>query len=269
MKKQDQVSPQQSIERTAKLLQHLAATTAPMSVTEISNFLGISRSTAYAMLDVLTQYNLLARDKITKKYFLGYQMFVFGGISRYRYREILPCDDYLCSIMNQLSLDIKELSVATLESDYQIVYVLSKTLSNRVDGSYNTFFNWHQRVRPSFCTANGKMLLSELSEAEQKIALEAQELKQYTAFTVTDPETILKEIKTAGKQGYCVDIEGYSNFEANIASLIRNPTGKAIAAVNLSAPKLIYQNRANDYIQLAIALGNELSAIVGYRSTLS
>lgn len=264
MQKQDNASSQQSIERTVTLINHLASTLEPMSITEISNFLGISRSTAYAMLNVLTKHNYLYRDKATKKYFLGYRLFILGGLTRYRYRDLLICDEYLRNFVSQTPLSINLVSLATLEPDYQIAHILTKTPNSAINGSYNGSFNWHRRLHPAYCAACGKVLLSELSKKEQEAALQAQELKKYTDATIVDPEVILQQIADAGKQGYCIDIEGYSNFEVNIAAPIRNQAGKVVAALNVSVSTLIYKNRMHDYIQLTTALAREISSIIGY-----
>lgn len=265
MKTQGDISFQQSIERTLKLLNHFGNTLEPMNVTEISHFLGISRSTAYSMLRVLTQYNFLSRSKDTGKFFLGYQTFILGSKARSRFQNILPCDDYLVSFISQMTLPANNVGLWTLEADYRVLLALFKLPGKPMRALNNLHV---QRVLPSFCTACGKMLLSELPLKEQREALEEQSLIKYTDATVTDPEAVLQQIAEAGRQKYCVDIEGFSNFEVNIAAPVRGQTGRALAALNLSVSKLIYLNRPMDYIQMVTALGKELSSLLGYTNQL-
>lgn len=232
-----------------------------MNVTEISKLLNISRSTAYAMLNVMTEMNFLSKDASTGKYFLGYQIFILGSKFRIKYSHLLPCDDYLKAFVKQTAVPLNNVSLMTLQQDYMVLKFLNKTNSSA------TNLLADQRTVPAFCTASGKVLLASLSEEEQKIALENQNLYAYTPSTITDPERILQQLKEIAAQGYGVDIEEYSNFEVNLAAPIKDYSGKTIATINLSVPKLIYQNRYQEYIQLVIALGQELSSLLGYRNT--
>lgn len=261
MQKKESNSSQQSIERALKLLTIMGDNRTAMNVTEISKLLGISRSTAYAMLNVMTDMNFLSKDPATGKYFLGYRIFVLGSKFRIKYSHLLPCDEYLIAFVKQATLQLNQVNLTILQQDYMVLKFVSKYLTAAI----NPFAN--QRIVPSFCTASGKVLLAALPEAEQKTALEHQNLYSYTASTITDPEKILQQLKEIVAQGYGVDIEEFSNFEVNLAAPINDYSGKTVAAVNLSVPKLIYQNRYQEYIQLVIALGQELSSLMGYRNT--
>lgn len=261
MQKKESNSSQQSIERALKLLTIMGDSRTSMNVTEISKLLNISRSTAYAMLNVMTEMNFLSKDVTTGKYFLGYQVFILGSKYRIKYSHLLPCDDYLKAFVKQAAVPLNNVSLMTLQQDYMVLKFLTKTNSPAA----NLFSD--QRIVPTFCTASGKVLLASLPEEEQKTALEHQNLYAYTPSTITDPERILQQLKEIAAQGYGVDIEEYSNFEVNLAAPIKDYSGKTIATVNLSVPKLIYQNRYQEYIQLVIALGQELSSLLGYRNT--
>lgn len=261
MQKKETNSSQQSIERALKLLTIMGDSRTAMNVTEISRTLNISRSTAYAMVNVMTELNFLNRDPATGKYFLGYAIFLLGSQSRIRYSHILPCDDYLDSFAQQATLPFSLINIWILEQDYHILRFLTK----RPNSPRSPLIQFtEKRIMPSFCTAGGKILLAELSPEDQKKALASQELRAYTPQTVTDAGQILAELPTLRSQGYCVDIEGFSNFEVNVASPIRDYSGKAVAAVNICVSKLLYLGRPQEYIQLIVALGKELSSVLGY-----
>lgn len=263
MQKKETSSSQQSIERALKLLVIMGESRTAMNVTEISKVLHISRSTTYAMLNVMTEMNFLSKDSETGKYFLGYQVFILGSKTRLRYSHILPCDEYLRAFVQQVSLPLNQLSIRVLEQDYTVLKFLNKspTVSSSSVGSIAD-----QRVLPAFCTASGKVLLSDLSEEELQTALSKQDIRSYTPSTITDMDQIRSQLQIIRQQGYGVDIEEFSNFEVNVASPIRDYSGKTVAAINVSVSKLLYQNRFQEYIQLSVALGQELSSLLGYRS---
>ena len=262
MQKKETSSSQQSIERALKLLVIMGESRTAMNVTEISKVLHISRSTAYAMLGVMTEMNFLSKDAETGKYFLGYQVFNLGSKTRLRYSNILPCDEYLRTFIQQVSLPLNQLGIRVLEQDYMVLKFLSKSPNSP---SSSAGYLAEERILPAYCTASGKVLLSDLSEEELQKALSRQEIRSYTASTITDLDQIRSQLKVIRQQGYGVDIEEYSNFEVNVASPIRDYSGKTVAAINVSVSKLMYQNRFQEYIQLSIALGQELSSLLGYR----
>lgn len=266
MQKKETNSSQQSIERALKLLTVMGESRTAMNVTEISRLLHISRSTAYAMLNVMTDMNFLSKDPDTGKYFLGYQLFILGSKSRIRYSHILPCDDFLRNFIQQVTIPITQLSIRVLEQDYTVLKFLTKT-PNAPSTPLSQFAE--QRVIPAFCTAAGKVLLSDLPEEELKTALSKQDIRSYTPSTITDMDQILNQLAVIREQGYGVDIEEFSNFEVNVASPIRDYSGKTVATVNVSASKLLYQNRFQEYIQLSVALGQEMSSLLGYRNNPS
>ncbi|MBT9777597.1 helix-turn-helix domain-containing protein [Clostridium sp. MCC353] len=261
MQKKESNSSQQSIERALKLLTIMGDSRTAMNVTEISKILNISRSTAYAMVNVMTEMNFLSKDQSTGKYFLGYQIFILGSRFRIKYSHLLSCDDYLKAFVKQTAVQLNQANLMALQQDYMVLKFLSKTTSTAI----NQFAD--QRIVPAFCTAGGKVLLASLSEEEQKTALDQHPLHAYTASTITDRDKILQQLKEISSQGYGVDIEEFTNFEVSLAAPLKDYSGKTVAAVSLSVPNLIYQNRYQEYIQLVVALGRELSSLLGYRDT--
>lgn len=265
MQKKDSNSSQQSIERALNLLNYMAESRVAMNITEISQVLNISRSTAYAMINVMVRMNYLSKDPKTGKYFLGYQPFILGSKTRIRYGHLLPCDSYLVSFMPQLSLPYNGLGLLVLEQDYNVIRFITKRPRNDVT---NITQFAEQRVIPAYCVAGGKVLLAGLAEDQWDEALSHFELKARTMSTVTEPALLKEQFKEIRRCGYGIDIEEAANFEVNVAAPIRDYSGKWTAAVNIAVSRLLFQNRPQEYIQLMIALGRELSAIMGYHDNL-
>lgn len=266
MQKKESNSSQQSIERALKLLNIMADNRTALTVTEISRLLNISRSTAYAMLNVMTEMNYLSRDPETGKYFLGYQVFILGSRARIRYSHLLACDTLLVNILPQISVPFNTINIMVLEQDYKVLRFITKWPSLLASSS-NQFSQ--QRVHPCYCTASGRILISEFPEEEQRKILESQNLYAYTSSTVTDIDQLTDILKKIPKQGYTVEVEEYANFEINTAAPIRDYSGKIVAAVNICASKLVYQNRTQEYTQLLLALSQEMSSLLGYQGHMA
>lgn len=263
MQKKESASSQQSIERALKLLNMMGESKTPMNITEISKALGISRSTTYAMVNVMTEMNFLDKNYETGKYFLGYSNFILGSVSRLRYNFLFPCDDYLRNFMHQITIPVSRIGIWVLEQDYNVLTFITKTtISESPSITY-------RRIVPAFCTASGKVLLASLPKEELNRALAAQDIRPYTASTITDISLICKQLEVIRDQGYAIDVEEYANFEVNVAAPIKNHTGKTVATIVVTASKMLYQNRSQDYIQMAVGLAHEMSSLLGYRGEMS
>jgi len=261
MQKKETMSSQQSIERALKLLVHMGESRTGMNITEISKLLGISRSTTYAMINVMVEQNFLTKNT-DGKYFLGYRLFMLGSASRVRYSSLYPCDDYLRNFIRQINLPLVRMGIWVLEQDYNVLSFITKTpTSDITTASY-------RRISPAASNAGGRMLLASLPEAEINKALSAQELRPYTPHTITDLSQIREQLKIIQHQGYAIDIEEFSNFEVNIAAPIKDYSGKTVATIVGTFSKMLYQNRPDDYLGIITGLGQEMSSILGYRGDI-
>jgi IclR family transcriptional regulator, KDG regulon repressor len=93
---------------------------------------------------------------------------------------------------------------------------------------------WVGHRLPVHSTAIGKVLLSEMPEAEVAAILELRGMEKKTVKTITNPKRYLKELEKVRTFGFAVDDEENAGGVRCIASPIFDAQGKIAAALGTS-----------------------------------
>jgi IclR family pca regulon transcriptional regulator len=89
---------------------------------------------------------------------------------------------------------------------------------------------------PAYCSANGRILLSDLADADIARLLCTTALQKRTPHTKTDPAAILAEIGAIRRQGFAINDQEVELGVRSIAIPLRDRNGATIASVSLSVP---------------------------------
>ena len=166
------------------------------SVGEISNSLGLSRSTAYRLVDALRQLGFVRSVRGSKKIGLGMKA-VEVGVAAVARTDIFSGALPVMRVLAGTRLGTAFLAVPDEDS---VVYVA------REEGPQA--LNLSARLgsrRPLHCTGLGKAYLSALPADERRSRIEELELSRQTANTITDPDLLGEELDRTTKEGYAVD----------------------------------------------------------------
>jgi len=90
---------------------------------------------------------------------------------------------------------------------------------------------------PLYCTALGKSLIAFLPENSIRELLSNERFVQYTPNTITDMETLLKDLEAVRKRGYSIDDEEHIKNIYCIGAPIFDASGSVIAALSIALPK--------------------------------
>lgn len=101
---------------------------------------------------------------------------------------------------------------------------------------------------PCYCTAAGKMLLSQYSDDEIRDIMKGEEYKTYTDKTIKNIDEFLEEIHKVRKQGYALDENEYDHGIICISIPIYNSNGKIDFAMSVTG--LILYTKAEELINL-------------------
>lgn len=107
-----------------------------------------------------------------------------------------------------------------------------------------------------YCTGLGKAMMAFLPEQEQK-EYTSRPLEPYTETTITDSQTLLKELETIRQRGYAIDDMEHEYGVVCIGVPVFGNDGRVVAAVSVSAPSLrlkkhiikIYAGKIQTYLQ--------------------
>ncbi|WP_084316767.1 IclR family transcriptional regulator domain-containing protein [Actinospica robiniae] len=87
---------------------------------------------------------------------------------------------------------------------------------------------------PAYATSMGRVLLADLPEPERSRRLARAELKALTSHTVTDPAALARMLAAVADEGCALVDQELEEGLRSIAVPVRDPAGRAVAAVNVS-----------------------------------
>lgn len=87
---------------------------------------------------------------------------------------------------------------------------------------------------PVYCSATGRVLLSDLTEEEIRRHLERVPMTRLTNRTLTNPDAVLQAVKRAAEDGYAISNEELAIGMSAMAVPVRNRSGEIEAALSVS-----------------------------------
>ena len=131
--------------------------------------------------------------------------------------------------MREASATLGESCSAAVLAGHDIVYVA------RVAGRAIMTVSLDVGSRlPAWCTSMGRVLLADQPETVRAALIAEAELTPRTPKTVKDRDALAREIALAGAQGYAIIDEELEMGLRTIAVPVRNRSGRAVAAINIS-----------------------------------
>lgn len=246
----------QSVDRAVTILE-LLAHRGSMGVTELAQEIGVHKSTASRLVATLERRGLVAPDQ-QGKVELGPGLMRLAGAAGARLD------------VAQEARPVARLLAAQTQETVNLV-VLGRGAALYVDqvvapGAAAPNYNWVGQHAPLHATSNGKMLLSELSEAELASTLGAGELTRFTPRTVTDPEALRRELRLARQRGWTVVRDELDVGLTAVAAAIRNLHGEICASMSVSGPTYrMDQQRTEEILPLLLQAADDVSARMGWR----
>lgn len=227
------------------------------TVAQLSEELGLARSTTHRLLTTLTTRGYVRQDAASGRYRIGLRTFEVGSA----FVAQSQITDIARPIMRELNRQFNEtVSLAVIDGD-EAVYV-DVVESNQ---TLRTFARVGARV-PLHPTGVGKALMMGFSPADLNRYLKARPLKAYTPTTITSAETLMSEIQRAQSPGYILDREEFHFGVRCGAAPVRNHAGQVIAALSISGPA--YRIVDKFWLTTASAVAaaaQELSRSLGYQ----
>ncbi len=214
--------------KAVQILDLLSQRTDPQSMTEISRYTEITMSTTNKILDTLELVGFVSRNSRTRAYSLGPRLIQLANASFIQFdiaRETYPT-------LKRLFESVKTTVNLGMHQDHQVLFV--NKFSDRAS-SVETV----SRIgftQPLYCSAMGKAILAEMTTEAFDVYIEETELMPNTDHTITNKETLKKEIEAIRQKGYAVDDR---EAEANIycvGTTFSVPGDPNVYAFSISSP---------------------------------
>jgi IclR family acetate operon transcriptional repressor len=223
----------QSVERAFALLEALAeAGPEGMTLSSLARSLGVSKSTAYAILQTLLAGGFVADAGagMSRRYRLGMALARLGDVVVSQ----IALRDVAMPVIRDLTAETGLTSrLAVLDEAYAIVIA-------RVDAPQSTvrFTASLGKREHLHCSAVGKSMLAALPATTVREIVAAAGLPGKTPHTITDEASLQAELAVVGRRGYAIDDEEDAEGVFCVGSAVFDHSGHCVGAVSVTGLKL-------------------------------
>ncbi len=216
-----------TIERVLDILDTVAASTKPLSATEINGVLNLPKATAHRLCAELESRGYLLKRINGKSYVPGNRLhdIAVGVLANERFSAARH------AILTALSERVGETCNIAYPDGLYMAY------SDRVEtkAPLRLQFSIGMRV-PLYCTASGKLYLSTLQKGRRKSIVGKLDLIQRAKNTITDPDRLLKELETIAEHQVSIDNQELYDDVIAIAVPIKDRQGRFYSSLAIQAP---------------------------------
>jgi len=251
----------QSVERAIDILDCLAEYPKGCGIGELSKNLGLSKSTIHRIITTLKYKKYVTQNKDNDKYQLDIKVLTLSSSVTNSMDLINIARPYIHEFANKVDEVIHLCIPDDLFSN--IIYV-DKVSSENTSRTI-TMSSSIGKKAPIYCTASGKLLLSQYSDEKIRQLLKDTEFIKYTENTITDINVFIEEIHTIRKNLHAIDNIEYDTGVICIAVPIFDRTNKIIAAISLSSVTLF--NSLDDLLKYKkdfMTIAKNISKVMGY-----
>lgn len=219
-----------AVVKTMCLLETLAQQK-DLGVTELATIAGMHKSTVFRFLNSLKELGYVAQDAATERYSLTLKLFELGSsvLSRMElWEQAHP-------IMEQLAEETRETVHLAVLDNSRLVYL------SKIESTQALRVSMMSRIgqsAPIYCTGVGKLLLAHLPPEKAEGILTMEELRRFTANTITDRDKLNGELLRIRQNGYSFDNEEHEVGVRCVAAPVYDNQGDVIAALSISMPSL-------------------------------
>ena len=217
-----------SVQKAIEILLAFVDANHEVGTVELSEQLGLHKSTVSRLMHLLNHYGLIQKNKKTKKYTLGKSALDLG-IAAKRYTDsqlMVTAQSFLNELRDRLG-EMVSLEVISGSSSTVVCHAES-TLPIRVSTDIG-------RHLPVYAVAGAKAILAFLPSQEVDELLEDQ-LKSFTPNTITDPNKFRHHLLEIKDQGYSLDRGEYYPDVHAIGAPVFNAERRPVAAVVMPVP---------------------------------
>jgi len=212
-----------AVERALDVLMCFTNQTPQLTMTQISELVGINKSTVHRLLATLESKRFVERDSVTGIYKPGIRLLqmAFLALEHNDLRRLAaPYLQELCNRYRE-NVTLAKLDVA------DVVYIDVIESAQRVKLAASP----GQRL-PAFCVASGKAILAFLPDDHVKRVLEYG-MPKYTQHTITSSEAYFKDILLTRERGFAISEQ---EFEEGINAIAAPICNHPIASISVAGP---------------------------------
>lgn len=215
-----------AVERALQILNSFDDDHPERGVSDIAEAVGLHKATTHRILTTLLNYGFIERASNGLNYKLGVQLLDLG----YRVNRRMDVHQEALPFIKQLGSKIDEAVDLSIFDQGQILCVEMIQSSHALTIAASV-----GKRLPAYCTAGGKLFLSNLPDEKLDEFLQ-KPLLPITEYTLIDPELLRKELITVRDKGYAIDEQELELGVRAVAAPIYDHLNRIIAALSIPGP---------------------------------
>jgi len=200
-----------------------------LSLTELAKAVQMGLGSATRYVQTLMNLGYIIRDPSSKKYRLSPKILSLG-FSLLKHMDLRDrITPYLAEINREFGMGAQ----AAILDETEIVYVerfraralvtLDLTIGSRI---------------PAYCTALGRAILAFMEPKSVQRIVAQMDMVPLTSYTITDKQTLFRELELTRKRGYAINIQELVMGQAGLAAPIFH-AGSVEGAFGFTSPQLL------------------------------
>jgi IclR family transcriptional regulator, KDG regulon repressor len=251
-------TPVKSANRTLDIFELFAAEPHGLTIAEISDKLGVARSSMHGLVHTLAARGYLVQDG-GGRFHLGARLIQLG----INVGERLELRSAARGALERLVAATHDTALLVVPDHGDLLFV-DKVLSDARDVRTDPRVSSR---KPPHCTSLGKALLATLDDVSVIKVIQAVGLEPATEHSITDEEELLADLAETRARGYSVDQQEALLGVFCVGAPVRDHTGYPIAAISLSTIKEFFEpERTGPLVNVAAV---EISHAMGWRGDAS
>jgi len=251
------IKKNQSLRKALQILEGMTRIPTPARLQDIARSLRMPQSTLLRFLNTFMDFGYVNQDQDTSCYYLTLKLAEIGS----RILDSFPFQNSLAKYVKKVAHQFNESASLCIEHDMQMVYVVTQDSPSRMLQTLHHIGH----IAPMHATGVGKLHLLNYTEIKLRELEKRFGFAKFTGHTITDIDSLKKEVAQIQKQGYALDNEECEEGVRCIAVPIRNFSDEVVAAISLSAPVArLDKQRIEEIIQYLKNIGIEASKELGW-----
>jgi DNA-binding IclR family transcriptional regulator len=215
-----------SVENALRLLL-LFAEQSEARVADVSEFLGVARSTAHRLLAMLVAYEFVEQDPETRAYRAGSALVQIGLVAS----QNLDFRSHVRPFMEKLAGETRETAHIVILRGRDAFFIDSVESTQAVKTGSRIGISY-----PAHATAAGKALLAELPRESLLDLYPHEQLQTVGGKTIGRRSRLEQELERVRRLGFGTNV-GETDAEVSaVAAVVRNSAGRARCALTVAAP---------------------------------
>ncbi|MDP3342427.1 IclR family transcriptional regulator [Frigidibacter sp.] len=244
-----------TVEKALKLLELLSKYDGPVRMAELSRAADMNKSTAYRMLEVMSQMGYVTQDEPNGRYMMTTRMWEIGVRAFQRNDLRVAARPYLQELMEQT----EETAILTRRDGCDVIIVEKVDCAQQLQAMVPLGSR-----SPIHASSFGKAFLM-VEPADRVLAL-GPDLKRFTEQTITDLGALQANLDKARIEGAAVGVNEYREGVAGVAAPVIGTDGVTYGAIGISLPSFRLTDAARTRFLTAVSeVARRFSEQIGHR----